>query len=94
MPAKSRRKRGKNLPPSKRVKHSGGKISATTTSQTPEKILDPNVAAETPVMSEKNSTPPMQSAPVRYPYISSELRTIGILAVLVLVILGILAVTL
>ena len=94
MPAKSRRKRGKNLPPSKRVKHSGGKLSATITSQSPENIVESDVAAETPVMPEKNSTPQVQSAPARYPYISSELRTIGIFAVLVLVILGILAVTL
>ena len=94
MPAKSRRKRGKNLPPSKRVKHSGGKTPTTITDQPPENIVESDVAAETPVMPEKNSTAQVQPAIVRYPYISSELRTIGILAVLVLVILGILAVTL
>jgi hypothetical protein len=91
MPAKSRRKRGKNLPPSKRIKHSGGNISATTANRSPENAVESAVAVETTVILEKKTTPQGQTTVVRYPYISSELKTIGIFAVLVLVILGILA---
>ncbi|UCC17913.1 MAG: hypothetical protein JSU58_04995 [Dehalococcoidales bacterium] len=91
MPAKSRRKRGKNPPPSKRTKRSGGNVSAAITNQPHENTVESAAAVETPVMPEKKTTSQVQTAVDRYPYISSELRTIGILAVLVLVILGILA---
>ena len=90
MPAKSRRNRGKNLPPSKRTKLSDGNISAATTNQSPENTAESAAIVESPVMPEKKSTSQVQATVVRYPYISSELRTIGILAVLVLIILGIL----
>ncbi|MFC1947642.1 hypothetical protein ACFLXY_06965 [Chloroflexota bacterium] len=90
MPAKSRRKRGKNLPPSKRTKLSDGNISAAISSQSPENTVESAAVVKTPVMTEKKSTSQVQATTVHYPYISSELRTIGILAVLVLVILGIL----
>jgi hypothetical protein len=91
MPAKSRRKRSKHLPPSKRIKQAGGSKTAAIANQSTENIVDSNAVVETPVLSEKKTTSPVQSTVVRYPYISSELKTIGILAVLVLVILGILA---
>jgi hypothetical protein len=91
MPAKSRRKRGKNLPPSKRIKRSGSSTTAAFSSQTPENTVESTSAVETPVIPEKKATSQVQTTVAHYPYISSELRTIGILAVLVLVILGILA---
>ena len=91
MPAKSRRKRGKNLPPSKRIKQSGGSTTATLSNQSPENTVESVTAVETPVMPAKKATSQVQTTVTRYPYISSELRTIGILAVLILVILGILA---
>ena len=91
MPAKSRRKRGKNLPPSKRVKQSGGSTTAALSNQSPENTVESTIPVETPVIPEKKAVSQIQTAVTRYPYISSELRTIGILAVLILVILGILA---
>jgi hypothetical protein len=94
MPSKSRRKRGKNLPPSKRIKRSGSNVSAAKVSQPPESKAESAEAVKTPVMPEKKSIPQVQTTSARYPYISSELRTIGILAVVVLVFLGILAATL
>jgi len=94
MPSKSRRKRGKNLPPSKRIKRSSSNVSAAKVSQPPESKVESAEAVKTPVMPEKKSIPQVQTTSARYPYISSELRTIGILAVVVLVILGILAATL
>jgi hypothetical protein len=91
MPAKSRRKRSKNLPPSKRIKYSGRSNTATVANQSAVNTVDAAAVVETPVRSEKKTTTRIQDTAVRYPYISSELRTIGILAILVLVILGILA---
>ena len=91
MPAKSRRKRGKNLPPSKRIKQSSGSTAAAISNQSPENTVESTSAVETPVMPEKKAASQIQTTVTRYPYISSELRTIGILAVLVLIILGILA---
>lgn len=91
MPAKSRRKRGKNLPPSKRIKHSGGSVAATTAAQSPENTAESTSVFKTPVKPERKPTPQVQTTAAHYPYISSELRTIGIIAVAVLVILGILA---
>ena len=91
MPAKSRRKRGKNLPPSKRIKQSGGSTTAALSNRSPENTVESTSAVETPVIPEKKATSQVQTKVAHYPYISSELRTIGILAILVLVILGILA---
>ncbi|HEY94200.1 MAG TPA: hypothetical protein G4O15_04620 [Dehalococcoidia bacterium] len=91
MPAKSRRKRGKNLPSSKRIKRSSGSTSAAITNQSTANTVKSTAVIDTPVMSGKKSTVQIQTSVTRYPYISSELRTIGIFAVLVLVILGILA---
>ena len=90
MPAKSRRKRGKNLPPSKRIKQSGGSTTAAVSNKSPENTVE-STSAKTPVIPEKKAVSQVQTTVTRYPYISSELRTIGILAVLILVILGILA---
>ena len=91
MPAKSRRKRGKNLPPSKRIKRSGGNVSATTTNQSSENTVETTPAAVTPVIPGKKPALQAQATAHRYPHISSELMTIGIFAVIVLVILAILA---
>lgn len=89
MPAKSRRKR-KNLPPSKRTKVSSGKVSTAITNQTTETTVESTSAVAAAVKPEKKSTAQVHTTIVRHPYITSELRTIGIFAVLVLVILGIL----
>ena len=91
MPAKSRRKRGKILPPSKRIKQAGTGTTAAAADQPTVSTVDSSIAVKTPVIPEKKAVPPVQNTVVRYPFISSELKTIGIFAVLVLVILGILA---
>jgi hypothetical protein len=91
MPAKSRRKRSKNLPPSKRIKQSGGSRTAAEVNQPAVNTVDSTAVTETPIPAEKKSSARVQTTVARNPYISSELKTIGILAVLVLVILGILA---
>ncbi len=91
MPAKSRRKRGKHIPPSRRIKHSGISSSTTAVKQTTVNDVDSIVAVGTSITSAKKSSSQLQTTVARYPYISSELITIGIFATLVLVILGILA---
>jgi len=91
MPAKSRRKRGKNLPPSKRIKQSSGSTTAAISTQPPESMVESTTVAKTPVMPAKKASSQGQNTVAHYPYISSELMTIGIYAVVVLVILGILA---
>ncbi len=90
MPAKSRRKRGKNVPPGKRRKSSTVSSSAAVVAQ-PTVDKTESAAVETPVTAQKNVVQPAPAAVARYPYIFSELITIGLLAVLILVILGILA---
>ena len=94
MPAKSRRKRGKNIPPSKRTKISDGTISAAVQTKSPESTIQSDTVVESPIKPEKKVSSQIQTSSVRYPFISSELRTIGIIAVLVLIILGILAIVL
>jgi hypothetical protein len=91
MPAKSRRKRGKNLPPSKRVKQSSGSTTAVISNHPSENTVESTAAVKTPVMPAKRASSQVQTTAAHYPYISSELMTIGIFAVVVLVILIILA---
>jgi len=90
MPAKSRRKRGKNLPPSKRVK------AGTVASAAKPKTHPVEPAEAAPVYqprSAQKSLPDTQAQVVstKYTHIKSELVTIGILAVIMLAALGILA---
>lgn len=94
MPNKSRRGRGKYSPPSKKKK---GKLSrpvviapqpAVSQGREPAPQLDKSA----PVPSVP--TPAIKPAAVQYPYIASELRMIGILAGVMLVILVVLALVL
>ena len=90
MPGKSRRRKGKYSPPKKRKKE---RISHQAV-LTEQPVLTP---AQKPVSSTGLSTP-AASIPepviIRHPYVSSELRTIGILAGIMLIILIVLAVVL
>ena len=89
MPAKSRRKRGKNLPPSRKVKTAASSSAIAGKQKTP--VVESNTAPETPVVTRKIPASPVQTRSATYPFIKSELGTIGIFAVVILVILGILA---
>ena len=91
MPAKSRRKRGKNLPPSKRTKQSSASTTAAISNQPLENTVESAATVKTPVVPVKKAGSQVQTTVTHYPYISSELKTIGIFAVVVLIILGILA---
>ena len=86
MPAKSRRKRGKNLPPSKKIKAAGtsANMVGSTVASAEEK---PAIVA--PVISKKAAVHAADTANT-YSHIKAELVTIGILAVVMLAALGIL----
>lgn len=90
MPAKSRRKRGKSLPPKNRIKDRANTASSSVipeTSQDTEPVSVPGATAH----SEKHAVPAQKAQAVYYPYIRSELWTIGALGVLMIIILIILS---
>ena len=89
MPAKSRRKRGKNLPPSIKAKTGAGTHTVESTS-TVEAVPAATVTAA-PVRKAPTSGRYAAQEEKTYPYIKPELWNIGILAVIMLVILGVLA---
>ena len=91
MPGKSRRKRGKYSLQSKRRKE---RLSRPTMSaqqpaaiQTHEPISSPRMS----VPSASVPTPKTKPPAVQYPYVATELRTIGILAGIMLIVLVVLA---
>ncbi|MFC2003294.1 hypothetical protein ACFLV4_05060 [Chloroflexota bacterium] len=75
-------------PPLGKKRKSRGVSSATAAHQSP---IPPS---DVPASSERVSTPVASVTPVRYPYIYSELRRIGILSGLILAILVALALVL
>jgi len=91
MPDRPRHKRGKHIVQSKkrkdRLSHPTPLASKAGAVQTEEAISPP--AARSP--STNAPTPMPEPAVIRYPYISAELRTIGILAVIMLILLIVLA---
>jgi len=94
MPGKSRHRKGKRLPQSKKRK-GGQRFLATvaqqpTVAQTHEPVSRPSVSTPSPSV----PTPVARLAAVQYPHIAAELRAIGILAGIMVVILVILALVL
>ena len=91
MPAKSRRNRSKSLPPSKRIKE-GTVLSSTAPDTEENEPVQPVVARQTakPVAAYKVPAGTAETI-ISYTHIKAELTTIGILAVIMLALLGILA---
>ena len=94
MPGKSRHGKGKHPARSKRRRSGRGSLAIGAqqppVSQTYEPVPQPKV----PVPSPSAPTPAATVATARYPYIITELRRIGILAGITLVILVVLALVL
>ena len=94
MPGKSRRGKGKRLPQSKkrktRQRFSPPVVQHQAVAQTREPVSRPGVSA----LSVSVPTPVAKLAVARYPHIATELRTIVILAGIVLIILIVLALAL
>ncbi len=90
MSGKSRHGRGKHSPQSKkgsRRHHLATVVRQQAVAQTYEPVSRPAVLAP----SASVPTPMARLAAVRYPHIATELRTIGILAGIILIILVVLA---
>jgi len=94
MPGKSRRGKGKHPVRGKRRRSGRGSLATATqqppVSQTYEPVSQPEVPAPSPTA----PTPAATVTTARYPYIITELRRIGILAGITLVILVVLALVL
>ena len=94
MPGKSRRGRGKRLPLSKKRKSRRHFLAPVAQQQAVAQTYEP--------VSRPSGSAPLASVPipmaklaaVRYPHIVTELRTIGILAGIMLIILAVLALVL
>ena len=91
MPGKSRHGRGKYSPPVKKKKGRSSRPSthtpATAITQTHKPPSSPDVSVSPPGV----PAPMARPAAIRHPYIATELRTIGILAVIMLIVLAALA---
>ncbi len=94
MPNKSRHNRGKHLPQTKKRKsrqHFSAPVAPhQAVAQTRESVSRLGVSAP----SASVPTPVAKLAAARYPHIATELRTIGILAGIMLIILAVLALVL
>ncbi len=92
MPGKSRHGKGKHPVRSKRRRSGPSAVAAQQppVSQTYEAVPKPEVSAPSPT----TPTPSVAVSTVRHPYITTELRRIGILAGIMLVILVVLALVL
>ena len=94
MPGKSRHKRGKHSIPSKKKKSRPGRPAAVAqqpaVARTHQPVASPSVSAPPASV----PTPVAKPAAVHYPYIATELRTIGILAGIMLIVLTVLALVL
>lgn len=94
MPGKSRRGKGKYSPQSRkrkhRLSHPAVLASQPAVAQTHEPVSSPKV----PVPSVSVPTPVVKPAVNEYPHIATELRIIGILAGVMLIVLVVLALVL
>lgn len=92
MPAKSRRKRNRNLPAVKSTQPAAVNtpLLSSSAASEPVKVV---AARENPALpTGKKQAPPVTAAAVKYTYVTAELWTIGILAIILFAILGILSV--
>ena len=94
MPGKSRRRRGKHSFQSKKKKGRPYRPAIVAqqpaVAQTHEPVSSPSV----PLPSASVPSPVVKPAAIWYPYIATELRTIGILAGIMLIVLVVLALVL
>ncbi len=91
MPGKSRRRRGKYLLQSKKKKGRPGRPAVLAQQPVVAQTHEPVSSPDASVPSASVPTPMVKPAAVRYPYIATELWTIGILAGVMLIVLVVLA---
>ena len=91
MPGKMRRKKGKHSAQSKRGVDRSHHPTMISHQSAVAQIKEPVSSINMPLPSASVPAPTAKPQAVRYPYISAELRTISILAVIMLAILVVLA---
>ena len=94
MPGKSRRRRGKFSVQSKRKKGRPSRPTVAVQQQAVTQAHEPVPPSNVPASPASVPTPAVKPAAVHYPFIATELRTIGILAAIMLIILAVLALVL
>ena len=92
MPGKSRRKRGKHIQTSKTRsrQHVGPTAQVQARSRIPEPVSRNTTTSSDATVTRRSTSPSV----IQHPYITSELRTIGILAALMIIILFVLYIVL
>ena len=91
MTGKSRRRGGKNSPQSKKKRDGLTRPAVPAQPSAAAQVYEPVASPDSPIPEASVPTPKVELSSIRYPYISAELRTIGILAGIMLVILVVLA---
>jgi len=91
MPSKSSRKKGKYSPQSKKKKSRSSRPAAVVTQSVAAEGQRPVEAPGAKVAPAEAPAPMVTPAAVQYHYVAAELRTIGILAGIMIVILVVLA---
>ena len=91
MPGKSRHRKGKHSPQSKKRESRRRFLATVAQQQAVAQTYEPVSRPSVPAPSASVPTPMVKLAAVRYPHIATELRTIGILAGIMLIILAVLA---
>ncbi|MFC1981048.1 hypothetical protein ACFLVN_02240 [Chloroflexota bacterium] len=91
MPGKSRHSRGKSHPQSKKGKAKQRSAGGVIPQQAAAQVSKPAASLSVSATSVSAPTPTAIPGAARYPYITAELRRIGILAGIVLIILIVLA---
>jgi len=94
MPGKSRRKRGRYSFQGKRKRDRPGRVTTLARQPAVSQTEEPGSFPSVPLPSASVPTPTAKPTLVQYPYISTELRTIGILAGIMLTVLIVLALVL
>ena len=94
MPSKSRHRKGKRSFQSKKKKSRLSRPTMLAQQPATAQTLEPASSPSAPVPSVRAPTPMVKPAAVQHPYIATELRTIGILAAIMLIVLAVLALVL
>lgn len=91
MPGNSRRRRGKYSPQSKQGKGRSSPPPLRAQSPAVAQAAEPVAVSNLAVPRKSVPVPKAKAAPVSYPYIATELRTIAILSAIMLLVLVVLA---
>ncbi len=94
MPGKSRRKRGKYSLQNKGRKEGSSRLTMPAQQPTAVQTHEPVSSLPMSVPAVSAPTPKAKPPPVWHPYVTTELRTIGILAGIMLIVLVVLALVL